>query len=234
MEFINGFLIACINFYGVLRQPNIKNTSDALYFWNNGFQSRRLKAVHAMIANLLETRDVDLNSVRDKELAANYIAEYIQRIILLFDKKFKKIGSYSDLCQRNKYTLDITNEDNMDQVFIKYLNGFLDKNNCNKCKIKLFINKHESEISKIKSAQNLEIADSKKSGFERLIKEIESINQSHISCKKCNAIGDLIISLITPVNMRIEHTDYSYDFLSEILAKEHFRHPSETEILKSK
>jgi len=78
MEFIRGFIIPAINFYGCLNMPNIRTISDAMSFWSNHFKTGELKAVNQVYRNLFKGRQFDIDSDKDKYTAMNHLADYIK------------------------------------------------------------------------------------------------------------------------------------------------------------
>ena len=44
-------------------------------------------------------------------------------------------------------------------------------------------------------------------------------------CKRCEKIGDAIIALDAPRDLRLEHTDSSFDYLCPSIKQPHYKHP---------
>lgn len=226
MEFTRGFIIPAISFYFTLKMPTILSISDALSLWSNRFQTRELKAVLSMFSGLLEGHRFDFNDIKDKEKASQRVADYIRRILSLVPNKFKDTGVENKLCKKIDLDLDFDSND-IEKSFKDYLDRFNSKN-WKECTLHLFISKQQSNINTILEKKDLIIIDSKSDGFKAIVSELTSNNYN---CTKCKKIGDLIIALISPKDMRMEHTDYSFDYLMTILDKEHYRHPSELQLL---
>lgn len=232
MEFIRGFLINCMDFYGVLQNPKVLTISDAIHFWNNKFQPRKIKAVSTMIGDLLKSRRLNFESEGDKNRALRYIGDYIRRIFSSLESRFKTVGEYDKLCTKTFVKLKY-NPNNIDETFLDYIEKFSHKRNSDSCGIRKFLSKHQDQVDALKLRKDFSVANSNSSGFQKILDNYEKVNlDEKVTCSKCYKIGDLIISLLAPTNMRLEHTDYSFDFLCGILEKSHYRHPSELTFLK--
>ncbi|MCW8896955.1 MAG: hypothetical protein OQJ96_01435 [Flavobacteriales bacterium] len=228
-EFVNGLIIPMMSFYSLLRMKHITSVADALSVWNNKFNSRELKSINVLVVNLLSSHYIDLNDLRKKDSASKLIADYIRRLLSLLELRFKFIGVDNNLCVKTKLVLDY-DLDKLDNIFSQYLKDFKKSDDSKICNINTFFKTHSSQIDKIqKSTLNIDKTD--RSGLEKIQKNIKSIN-NNMSCVKCAKLGDMIISILTPSNMRLEHTDNSFDYLMELLEKTHYKHPSELAIQK--
>ena len=223
MEFMRGFIIPAIDFYFTLKMPNIINISDALSLWSQKFQSRELKAVLSMFAGLLYSRHYDYNELKDKEKASQQVADYIRRIMAIVTHKFTDVGLETSLCAKSNSRINFNSAD-LDRTFRDFLNAYRSKSH-DDCNLHLFLERNNSKINEISDRQDEKVKDSNSAGFKEIVKALRS--ESDISCKHCSKIGDAIIALISPERMRLEHTDYSFDYLMMILGKNHKRHPSE-------
>jgi hypothetical protein len=229
MEFIRGFINPAISFYFTLRMPNIHSISDAISLWSQKFQTRELKAILSMFSGLLEGQRFDFNDLKEKEKASQRVADYIRRILSIIPNKFKDIGVETKLCAKSNLDLEFLPND-LDNSFRTFLDKFNSKSQIN-CNLHLFIPRHQKEINKIIANKNLVVSGSKPDGFQKIVEELSS--QIKCNCTTCMRIGDLIIALISPKEMRMEHTDYSFDYLMLLLNKRHFRHPSEHQLINS-
>jgi hypothetical protein len=229
MEFIRGFIIPSISFYFTLRLPNILCISDAISLWSQKFKTRELKAVLAMFSGLLEDHQFDFNDLNNKEKSSQRVADYIRRIMSIIPKKFKDIGIESKICLKSNIELEY-NPSEIDNTFRSFVDSFSSMN-IKDCDLHLFISKHNSDIQNIIKNRDLTITGSKPDGFRLLVDVLNSTN--YYTCKSCSKIGDVIIALISPDNMRLEHTDYSFDYLMKVLNKKNFRHPSEVKLNKN-
>ncbi len=126
----------------------------------------------------------------------------------------------------------------MAEMFQEFLREFNDGARCrSKCAIATFFlaRYHEQVKDFLKYADKLskpEKTDNK--GFSRIAGRFkETQDEKDFSCYLCEAIGDAVIALETPRNMRLEHTDHSFDHLCPIINQPHYKHPSEIAVLKN-
>lgn len=87
---------------------------------------------------------------------------------------------------------------------------------------------HKTDVNTILQ-EKAPSSESDQRGYEKIVNTLAELVEApnKLSCNYCARIGDAVISLLCPSNMRLEHTDYSFDYLMAVLNKEHFRHPSE-------
>lgn len=228
MEIIRGYLIPCINFYFTFKMPTVESISDALSLWNQKFNAREIKAVTSMFASLLSKNDFDFNSLKEKDKAAFRIGEYIRRLIGSIPYKFTDIGQETKLCSKTSTNLDFNPVD-IDTSFKNFLNQF-GSNKSAECNIETFLQRHKKEIDSVLKSNTIKLENSQPEGFTKICEVL--LKEYKCNCSTCAKLGDLIIAIIAPSIMRIEHTDYSFDYLCEALNKNHFRHESEVAIMK--
>jgi len=222
MEFVRGFLIPSMSFYSLLKLPNVKSITDALLVWNNKFSGREVKSVNNMMSNLLKNKSLDYNLYNDKELASKYVGDYIRRIyskVMLMNNA----GTVGKMCTRIleqfKYDpIDLQNS------FETYEMLFNDKDHASRCDLSKFLAKNKSNIENLIQNNNLKIKGSNRSGFKDLLEELQ---RKSYTCNQCGKIGDAIIGLLSPENMRLEHLDNSFDYIMQVLEKDHKKHQSE-------
>jgi hypothetical protein len=229
MEIIRGYIIPCINFYFTFKMPNIESISDALSLWNQKFNTRELKAVTSMFSELLACNDFDFNNLKDKDKAAFRIGEYIRRLISSIPYRFTDIGQESKICAKTSTNLSF-NPTEIDSSFKDFLKQFSSKKSA-ECNLESFIQKHQKEIELVIANKDLKVDKSNDKGFSNICGVL--LDKYKCNCTTCAKLGDLIIAIIAPNNMRVEHTDFSFDYLCESLGKEHFKHDSEVSILKN-
>lgn len=234
MEFIKSFIRPIINFSFLLSCPNIETLGDAYHLWSHKFNTREIKVMMNFIADLLNNRNVDKNKLSDKENIEKvlfYIDDYIQRILLFIPYKFKNTGNDNTRCTKVNFVKEI-NYENLKDSLKDFNEKFNDKNNFKECNVyNMMLNKKKNIIDNIMQNGDLKILNSDPKGFIKIVKEIKNISEK-ISCAKCSKLGDLIIAILCPSDMRLEHTDYSFDYLMSILEKTHKRHPSEASTVK--
>jgi hypothetical protein len=229
MEFIRGYIIPTISFYFTLRLPKITCISDAISLWSQKFQTRELKAVLSMLSGLLSNHNFDFNDLNNKELALQRIADYIRRILTIVENKYKDIGIERTLCSKSILNINF-DPINIDVSFKEFIDAF-SKKDWKSCNINSFLIKNKNLINKIIEYKEIDIPNSNPEGFIKIIEELET--EKNNTCKRCKLIGDLVISIISPKDMKLEHTDYSFDYLMTIFEKDHFRHPSEQKLIIS-
>lgn len=104
-----------------------------------------------------------------------------------------------------------------------------------KCQIDQFLLvQYRSEISRLVEQASKLPKNSNTRGFINIannLKEILAVGADACSCKRCEKIGDAVIALNAPRNMRLEHTDNSFDYLCPTINQPHYKHPSENQIV---
>lgn len=239
MEFLRSFILPILNFYFILDMPNIKTISDALSVWSNRFKTSELKAVTQFIGDIFRTRVLDFSSPKDKEKALRTIGQIIMRYYSKLKRRFRNIGDQGTRCERARVSLKQQRGERYRELFQRFLNSFLNFTECkSKCAIERFLcERYKSEVETyVKHAHNLPNPKSQENrGFTKISEKLNQILRKNTitSCQICVAIGDAIIALEMPGNMVLEHTDYSFDPLCELIDKSHKRHPSEPYIVKS-
>lgn len=237
MEFTRGFICHLLDFYFLLDIPTIETIGDAFTLWSDRFSSRELKSVLQMISQLIDARGLSFSDPKDKEKGLKAVSQIVERLVIKWNNTFKLVGQNSTRCQRALLSLKIGKVLSNRENFRDFLTTFNDLKSCSKqCKAYQFLFadnaqnvkalvKHASTFSNRTSAEN--------SGFIRIAKKLERILQKgqDISCKECGSLGDAIIALDGPPGMRLEHTDYSFDHLCNLIGYPHQRHPSQMAFL---
>lgn len=231
MEFVRGFLIPAMSFYSTLNMPSIRNIGDALSLWSQNFNIRDVKAILSLVSAIFNTHNLDFTKLNDKETASIILADYIRKIYTYLPNKFKDIGLEKQMCNKMKNKLNF-NPDDISTSFLEFIEKFNSKENHINCNLHLFLNKRENQINKIYENCDMKISNSDKKGFSQIINHLNKMEDNNYSCRDCSKIGDLIIGLLSPSEMRLEHTDYSFDYIMSILDKDHKRHPSEIKLHK--
>lgn len=238
MEFKRSYVSNLIDFYFVLRLPNIKNINDALAFWSNKFKSSELKAIITLVSQLWGTQNLDFTQYSDKQNALITVGIYIKRIIIVLNKRFKNCGSDSTRCERNAIPFEIKST-KMSEDLKFFVEQFDDVDYCrSKCTIDKFILKRwRSEIETLISSAESLPNNNLTRGFKKISENLDIIvkeGESKCSCKMCERIGDAVIALDTPRYMQIEHTDNSFDYLCPPLNQVHRKHISEIKYIEEK
>jgi hypothetical protein len=74
-------------------------------------------------------------------------------------------------------------------------------------------------------------------GFKKIAKNLQLIvskDGRNCTCKMCEKIGDAIITLDSPPSMSLEHTDFSFNQLCDLIGKKHQHHPSQPAVIKKR
>lgn len=239
MEFLRSFVIPLLNFYFTLDLPNIRTISDALALWSNSFKTRELKAIIRLMSIIFRAHVLDFSDPKDKEKALREIGRIIRRCYAKIKRRFHNIGDRGTRCERARIELRQRPGVNDKQVFSDFQGSFLDLTRCqSNCALKRFLcERYKSEVERYaKAAGSIRSSGSKENvGFVKISEKLNQVLQknTNISCKLCEMIGDAVIALEAPDNMLLEHTDYSFDHLCELINKPHRRHPSEIAVSKT-
>ena len=233
MEFLRGYIKNVVEFYLVLTVPSIESVDEALDFWSNNFKSRSLKDILKMMSNLLQTH----SCINDKLKAKRVIAEYVRTMTGKLNNSFVRIGDDNTYCEKSKVVIDYNPED-LDETMRHYHESLVDKKHANHCHVNVFFkDKHLIETNKIvnESSGYAFATNSSRDGYDRLVEALADFMSKNkaMTCASCTAIGDVAISLLSKKDWLLEHSDYSFDYLCEILGKNHRLHPNDAVIIKT-
>ncbi len=237
MEFMRSWISSVLDFYFLLDMPGVETIGDAFNIWSNQFRTSRQKAVNQLAAQIFDTHGFDLTNPGDKEKALRAIARVADRVLLKWRHQFKMISENSIQCQRAKVLLKYEHGLSHRQRFERFQSCFNNVKECrSKCNAdKFFLERCKSEVEKcLKYASCLPNPAKKENrGFTRIAKELKRVadGERDFSCHLCEAIGDAVIALESPPNMRLEHTDHSFDHLCKIIDKPHCKHLSEIAVV---
>jgi len=236
LEVFRSYLATIIDFYFMLDMPTLKSVDEGFQFWHHNYKSSHHKAVLQLISKLLANPGIDLNELRSKDKAQNFIAIEIKKRYLQFKQTFKNISNNTPRCYRATIKLNMLSTDFKNEL-VKFKQEFDDVDNCrNHCRIDNFVlSKYSSEVSKL--IEDCENQGLPKSNCMRKIcnklKKIQSKGSSACNCRMCDSIGDSIIGIDCPVDYQIEHTDNSFDYICNSLNKPHRKLISEPTFLKN-
>ena len=236
MELIRSYLINIISFYFVLRLESINTIADALAFWSNKFKTSELKAVIQLIPQIFSTHQLNFNSAKDKEKALQVLGTYIKRFEIILRRKYQNTGYDSTKCARALVTLNNKKLSNMPDSLKQFVDEFGDVEKCRtQCHIdQFFLSQYRGEVEAyVRQASQLP-KNIETRGFLRIadsLKEIIEQGESACSCRRCEQIGDAVIALDAPRNLRLEHSDRSFDYLCPPINQPHYKHPSENQVV---
>ena len=234
MEFIRAFVIILVEYYSILAMPTIYHINDANILWSNKFQSRKLSGILLFAQSLFGSRKIDFSSSDDKPRALRLLADYIRRLVAKLHIDYIDTGIDPTRCARPT-TFDSYDPLDTDGSLHEFWVAFNDKKKAKKhCAINhCLLQVHKTDVNTILQ-EKAPSSESDRRGYEKIVNTLAELVEApnKLSCNYCARIGDAVISLLCPSNMRLEHTDYSFDYLMAVLNKEHFRHPSELSLYK--
>lgn len=236
MEFRRSYLNNLISFYNILDLPTIPTLDDAITFWSNKFKKSELKAIIQLVSQLIAEQKLNFKLAKDKPKALQVIGMYIKRLDIKLRRQFKNIGKDSTRCARAIVPLHVS-LDSLTADFKRFVDAFNDKKNCrNNCGIDRFVlNRYRSQVEDYINLSSQIPKNNDNKGFIDITENLKAILTDGVricSCDHCEHIGDAIIALDALCNIRLEHTDRSFDHLCDSIGQPHYRHPSETEIIK--
>ena len=240
MEFKRSYLCPILDFYFVIHMPTMQTVGDAFLFWSNQYRSSELKAVLQFVGQLFNDHSLDLSDLRDKEKALRRLGFYVKRLEMKLRRSFRDIGANSTRCTRSAVSFSTRGISDLTVTLQSFLEQFNDVEACrSRCTVDGFIlTRYKSQVeSYVEQAGRLTRPQGRQNkGFTRIAQNLEEIlhrGPDACSCHRCKAIGDAVISLEAPREMRLEHTDHSFDHLCPLIGQPHHKHPSEPSIVKS-
>jgi hypothetical protein len=238
MEFRRSYLRNILNFYFMLDMPSIETIGDALKGWSHKFKTSELKAVQQFVGDISDIFRLNRANPKDKSKALREIGRYVNRLEMKSRHTFKNIGRNETDCQRAKIPLSSWKESNMTEMFRLFLQEFNNGTSCrSQCTVgSFFLKRYREQVEAfLKYADTLSNpGKSENKGFMNIVRQLkEAQDEDDFSCRLCEAIGDAVIALEAPRDMRLEHTDHSFDHLCPLLKQPHHKHPSEISVLKN-
>ena len=236
MEFRRSCLRNLIDFYFVLNLPTLPTFGEAENFWSNRFKTSELKAVLQLAGHLADAHKIDRRRPGDKQTALRQVGIYIKRLDVKLCSLFKNVAQDATRCERARVSLRLSLDD-LAGGLSKFLDEFNDVERCRSCcRIDTFLlERHLSQVKGYATKAGATVNNNESSGFLKIAASLDEVLQKGpdaCSCKRCETIGDAVIALDAPHNMRLEHTDHSFDHLCP--PPPHFKHPSETAIVTGK
>ena len=236
MEIRRSFLRNVIAFYSTLAQPQIQSVADAIAVWTDKFKQSELKAVLQLVGLLIDTNALDDSQGVDKEKALTVLGHYIARLELKLRKKFIDASKDTTHCTRALVPLNFY-PDRMADGFDEFVRGFDDTDTCRaKCTIdNVLFRRYSSEVKRF-----IEVASKTKSspetrGFIDIADQLQHILKTGpdaCSCTRCAKIGDAVIALDAPRDMRLDHVDRSFNQLCELIDQPHKQYLSQAAAIK--
>ena len=235
MEFTRSYILNVIDFYFVLNLPSVKTVEDALSVWQHKFGKAALKAIVVLIPKVFSTHHkVDMQQASDKAKAQKILAMYIKRLAIKAQGLFKDPSNDNTKCPLGTLSLDVE-MGTANQDLGNYCDAFRNPSNRKACKVdKIILEKYQNEIRSLLQRSTTTPRNNDTKGFHDIVENINIIltkGGGACTCSMCAKIGDLIISLNTPKDMQLEHTDKSFDYLCPPINQPHRKLLSEIEII---
>jgi hypothetical protein len=237
MEMRRSFLRNVISFYSTLELPRISTIGDAVALWSDKFKSSESKAVLQLISALLgDTNALDSSSSADKNKALTVLGQFIVRFEAKLRTTFTDASKDTTHCARALVPLPFYPEQ-MSRGFQEFIAGFDDTDTCrSKCTIdNVILRRYKKEVDDyIATAKTLKRSVAT-SGFLDITEQLNDIvkkGPAACSCNRCVKIGDAVIALDAPREMRLEHVDRSFNELCDLIHQPHKQHPSQSVVLK--
>ncbi len=234
MEMHRSYLRNVIEFYFILQLPSIATMGDALALWSNRYQISKQKAIQQLMAQILN-RGFDHSIFQDKTAALLAIETLIREFVAALQTQFMFVDLDATQCARTFVPFADASADFLEAI-AQFTKAFDQVATCrSQCRIDQFILvDHRIAVEAyIQQAANLP-ENAKTRGFIRTAQSLKKILEQGAkacSCKQCERIGDAVIALDAPRQMRLEHTDQAFDHLCPPIAQPHCQHPSEVQVL---
>jgi hypothetical protein len=237
MEVTRSYLRNIIEFYFILRSPQVPNLSDCLTFWSNRFQTSKHKAIQQMIAQLIRNAD-NPEVFRDKQACLIEIERIMRLFVDSLQTIFTNTKKDSTNCARATLELNINAEDFVGEL-TRFAGAFDDVERCRSlCRIDQFLlDDYQADVKAYVQQKDSLSQNSYSRGFLKIAKALEDVlnrGADACSCRQCERIGDAVIALDAPRYIQLQHTDHSFDYLCPPIQQAHRKHPSETQIISGK
>jgi hypothetical protein len=230
MELRRSFILSLINFFDVLDMESIECINDATSLWSDRFKTSELKAVLQIVTQLFDTEQLSASNPKDKGKALMALGRLIKRYQFEFDR-FTDIGADTTRCARAIVSVNIDLQ-NLRKDISAFYERFNDTKTCrDHCVVdKFLLVRHRGTLERyIELGKHLP-RGKQNEGFKAIAENLEEIltgGSSACTCKRCEKIGDAVIALDTPRDLRLEHTDNSFNHLCPPLNQPHYHHPSQ-------
>ena len=236
MEFRRSFIRTAIDFYDLLSWDTIETIGDALSYWSEKFRTRDHKAIIQFIAGIVDTQSVSLTEPLDLKKFRKAVGLRILNYDGLWRRTFTNIGHDSTHCARAVPTLEESAGDT-EETFSRFIESFDNTTECRaNCDIdNFFLQRFRPHVEEYIALAATIKRNHDTKGFRDIAENLKKIidqGPNACSCKMCEKVGDAVIALDAPREMRLEHTDRSHNLLCEIIEQPHFKHPSHSEIIK--
>lgn len=223
MEMRRGYICHLIDFYSL---------GEAITLWTNRFSAREVKAVLALVAQLLEGHKLDPSGLHDKKVAQVAIRAYIRAIEAKFRNRFKNTGIDRTRCGRARVPLRSFDDGSL-RSFRQRFGDTASRRR--ECTIDVFLSTtYASEVDGYvaNAEMSVEGGGRQSGGFTKIVAALARLKKERspreCTCASCAKIGDAVIALDTPRDMVLAHTDHSFDYLCPPIAQPHVKQPPES------
>ena len=222
--------MSLINFFDVLDMEAIECINDATTLWSDRFKTSELKAVLQIVTQLFDTQKLSGANPKDKGKALIALGHLIKRYEIGIDG-FTDVGGDTTHCARAGVPLNIDLK-NLRTDISEFYDRFNDTKTCrDNCVVDRFLLvRHKARLDQYVALSKGLTFGKQNDGFKKIVENLEEIlakGANACTCKRCEKIGDAIIALDTPRNLRLEHTDNSFNHLCPPLTQPHYQHPSQ-------
>lgn len=239
MEVMSGFIGVLIEFFHTASLPEVATFADAVDLWSQRFEPRQIKSIQPLLA-LMTGTGLDSSKPEHKNELLVHIASIIIRYVAKLNQLCTDVGVNPTHCGRAaiSFNPDLAN---IPESFEQFKSAFNDFEACrSQCQIDRFLSNPatQAKINKyLDHLAPLSEGDTKTSGFQKNAKVLAAFQNkpySECTCRLCMQMGDAIIALSAPTNMRLEHTDKSFNLLCDLIQLPHHLHPSVQALQKQK
>lgn len=237
MEFRRSLVRSLIDLYFLLNLDTFPTISEGFKFSSNRYQTRELKAAIFFASELMATRRINTVDSNQKTEAIRALADSIIRMDTIFKGWFRNNSVDGARCARASIPFKV-NSHTATRDFQSFASQFDDTTTCrNNCTIDDFLlQKHRTEVDTFIGLAKELPKNSANEGFRRIAAKLSQIvakGGSKCSCKQCEGIGDAVIALDAPRDVRLEHLDQSFNHLCPPLGQPHQQHQSEFAFTKA-
>lgn len=236
MEFLRSFVRSTVDFCLHADMPQFDSVADALAFWSNKYKGSEHKAVEQLIASIANTQMLDWGNRKDKKKIVIQLAYYVERIVLRIESSFTDTGIDSTRCARSAIKFEVDTAAAMKSLADFAISFDKTADFAKKCRVGEFVTKRfKTEVEAYIAAAEGLPKTNPNNGFIGVcskLKEVITKGTLACNCRCCGSIGDAVIALDAPRNMRLEHIDQSFNHLCPPINQPHQEHPSASALLK--
>ena len=210
--------------YSAVRMAHYRTTQDAFYYFAQQFNDRNNIMLLSILGQILQQRMIDLNDPTHKEIAASEIWRVIKELDRKFALMFIDCGDNRTHCVRAGVEINFDADDKLLEAerFIKEFSGTNHRPNC---RVDDLIEKRYREEAAGFVQKATTVTGQAAEGFRKQAKRVDNVLKGTAArtCAQCASMGDAVITLQAPRQMRLVHTDNSFNYLCEVTKQEHLK-----------